>query len=586
VPAPPPLLTDLAGFARLPFPDVDPSSPARPIIAAVRELTGDPRFEHSDPVIAAGALLGVVVAQVDFDNLVALAADHAFDIGNDAGALDRLNDFEEQHPFVVREDVAPGFLFVPQALINWAQEARASEARTAEVKAQTDRDAAAATGLPRAICYVRSALAYFPRTENGETWDLKVPMSASDAKKELISRGGMTPAEASTAINDQNVISAVTLDCDPAQGDTFQRGEHSVVNTYVPPTVKPEAGAWPVLSEVVDFLTAGDQGARRWLLNWCAFAFQNPARPMKTAPVLYGAQSTGKSLLARAMSELLGPSNCFTTDGEDLATGFTLHYATKLFLAVEEIDASDVPAVTTKLKRLTGAPKCKAVGKGSNAFEVPSRLKLMLMSNSVLPVKVEGPGDMRWSIFFQPTPPSDDYLKRMNSLFTLTSNEWTDTGLGELRAFAWHLKCVDVNVGTAFAPYRSAARDAAISASRTSVELFADEIDFRSFDIVRDEYAPGVGVRDAALLDRPDLVRSADIYAVYRAFTTANGNQPLAKNKFAIALKAARPAWDHNERTRAGEQRIATWSGITRARDLADPSSDAGAQLGLNMVKP
>ena len=42
--ATPPLLTELAGHVRITFPEINPEAPASPIIAAVRELTGDPRF--------------------------------------------------------------------------------------------------------------------------------------------------------------------------------------------------------------------------------------------------------------------------------------------------------------------------------------------------------------------------------------------------------------------------------------------------------------------------------------------------------------------------------------------------------------
>ena len=428
--------------------------------------------------------------------------------------------------------------------------------------------------LPDAVCYVRSAQAYFPRTESRITWDLKTPMNAAEARRELISRGGMTPAAATTAIAEHTVLDAVTLACDPSQPSIFERAGYRVVNTFVPPTIVTAAGEWPVLSEVLDFLTAGDKAARRWLTNWVAFAAQHPARMMKTAPVLYGQQSTGKSLIYRALSELIGTENCFTTDGEDLATQFTLHYATKLLLGVEEIDAVDVPHVTSKLKRLTGTPEARATGKGANPFMVQNRLKLFLMSNSTLPVKVEGKHDKRWSIFFQPVPPSDEYLDRMAGLFTLDGNDWNARGMAEVAAFGHYLKHYAVDSKLAFSVHRSAARDSAIDASRTTVEMFADALEASYFEAVRSEYLQVAIVRDAQLADRPEILRASEVYAVYAAFAKANGNQAMANNRFVQALKAARPEWEHNERTRAGTNRIATWAGIPRARGYGETAVD------------
>jgi len=48
----------------------------------------------------------------------------------------------------------------------------------------------------------------------------------------------------------------------------------------------------------------------------------------------------------------------------------------------------------------------------------------------------------------------------------------------------------------------------------------------------------------------------------------------MANNRFVQALKAARPEWEHNERTRAGTNRIATWAGIPRARGYGETAVD------------
>jgi phage/plasmid-associated DNA primase len=401
------------------------------------------------------------------------------------------------------------------------------------------------------VAWVESMQAYVTRDRDTGVWNLTNPLTEKGAQMALVARG-IRASAAKTLLKNCQVTLALRVDCDPSQPPTFRVNGQTVLNNYIPPTIKPAAGEFPVLDEVLTFLTAGDPEARRWLVNWLAFALQNPARPMRTVPVIYGAQRTGKSLITRAIMTLIGEENCATVRNEDIKGRFTSHFVTKLFVAVGEIEAGEVNHATSTLKYLTGEPQLVFEAKGSAAFHVQNRIKMIATSNQTLPVALEGEADTRWVLLRQLTPPSREYTARMDSLFDQSTNDWSEKGRAELAALAAYLLAYPVDAQLARSVHANEARAAAVEASRSSVEQFVDAVKSSSLDAVWLAHVPEYE-RTSTPFDHMDipghehLTGVTAVYATYRAFCKASGLQPLGTGRFPGELERYAPTWQRHK---------------------------------------
>jgi hypothetical protein len=423
------------------------------------------------------------------------------------------------------------------------------------------------------LAWVERMQAYVAREVDG-SWALHNPLTEGAAKKLLVASGVKAKA-AAQMLADGGVPYAKAVECAPGRPASFIDAQgRLVLNTYVPPAIQPKAGPFDVLDEVLSFLADGDDGGKRWLMNWMAFAVQNPARRLKTVPVLYGAQGTGKSLLVRVMSELMGRQNSAAIRNDDLAGRFTSHFVTKLFVSVAEIQSADVSHATANLKYLTGEPELVMEAKGANALPVKSAIKMICTSNQTLPVLVEGQGDQRWSLFRQMAEPDTGYLARTAALFDRATNDWSDAGQAELAGLLAFLLAYPVDVDLAMTPHRNAARNAAAEASRSSVEAFVEAVRGSSIDAafianVPEHEKSGPAYVHIHIPEQGDVISSAALQAVYRAFCKASGLMPLGTPKLVAELERFAPEW-HRKRlpTNVLSTRPIAYAGVPRQLDL------------------
>lgn len=456
---------------------------------------------------------------------------------------------------------------------------RAIQSSEAQFGAAFEREkeveTASASGAPisESVAWVETMQAYVTRDEETGIWNLANPLAEKGAIMAMVSRG-LSPAAAKAALKNCEVTLAHAVDCDPSEPQTFRRGNRLVLNNYIPSSVKPAPGKYTVIDEVLTFLTCGDPQAKRWLLNWIAFAIQNPARQMRTVPVLFGAQGTGKSLIARVMQTLVGEENCATVRNDDIKGKFTSHFVTKLFVTVGEIEAGEVNHATSTLKYLTGEPTLVHEAKGSAAFYVPNRIKMLCTSNQTLPVALEGEADTRWVLFKQLESATPDYSQRMAALFDQATNQWNEKGIAELSAFKHFLLQYPVDVQLARSVYRNDARSAAVEASRSSIEQFIDAVRGSSLDAVwmanvADYERTGTQYDNMDFAGHQHLTGSGALYATYRAFCKASGLQALGMGRFPGEVERHAQEWKRHKVSQAvASTRPWAYTGIPRDRRL------------------
>lgn len=184
-------------------------------------------------------------------------------------------------------------------------------------------------------------------------------------------------------------------------------------------------------------------------------------------------------------------------------------------------------------------------------------------SNSITPVRVEGPNDRRYTVFAALNPPSADY-KAMLEAIHRPDGSFTEEFQREMAAFADALAKHPVDRALATRPYQNAAREALINASRTSAELFLAEVEERGVLAVMEEFW---NTSTMIPIDRWDFgddgVAVKAVYGSYRRYCDASGMQASKKEKFGQEMRLMFPRVER-PRVVDGEKRVYVYRGLPR----------------------
>lgn len=393
------------------------------------------------------------------------------------------------------EDALPLFkVWNEKAVPPWTDEdllaklAHAETYGTGEVGSKLDEAAEEFQGTDE-LCFIVPLGRYYLRLPNGQ-WDLTAPLTADPAKNHL--RSLATPEKAiSNAMRFGLMPLAHGIDCSPSDGPQFWSEGRLVINSYKPPRILPTAGDWPRIRAIMEAVTDHDPAGFAWLLNWMAAKYQNPGARSMTAVVFQGLHGLGKTLLGQVMAQLLGPENTASISQDDLDGQFNGHFLTKLFVIADEVvNQENLRDTASILKKYVTDPRIVANVKNTPQFEVKNRMTWWFTSNSIVPVKVEGPTDRRYTVFAALRPPSDDFKAMCEGLFR-PDGSFTPEFEREMAAFGHVLATHHVDRPLALRPLRNGAREALINAGRSSAELFLAEVQERGVEaVMRESYAP------------------------------------------------------------------------------------------------
>ncbi len=340
---------------------------------------------------------------------------------------------------------------------------------------------------------------------------------------------------------------AYGIDIAPGEPTLFRttvRGDEVYINAYVPPALQPEEGEFPTIREMLAAVTDGDEAGIRYLTHWMAFKAQNPGARSMVAIVLQGGQGIGKTLLGHVLRHILGPENCSSISQNALESQFNSAYAGKLFVMADEVvDKENAITTSNKLKQLISDPVVHVNGKNVKQFEAPNRTSWWFTSNASAPVRVEGPGDRRYTVFRGLSTPTAEYRAKLAACFE--RNEPTAGFRQEIAAFAHSLLNTKVDVPLISRPYENEARAQVMQASRTSFEAFFEEVDDRGIDWLIKEYRDGQQKplpRES--WDYGGAIEFQTLYAVYRDWCSRNGfRSPVSRQTLGREMKLLRPTW-------------------------------------------
>jgi hypothetical protein len=180
---------------------------------------------------------------------------------------------------------------------------------------------------------------------------------------------------------------------DPARGKAFdgvvlRPGQGQIVegfrlNTWRGLAVVPKPGCWPkLLRHIYRVLGNGDRKAGRYILRWCAWAFQNPGKAAEAVLVLRGEEGAGKGMLARVLLKIFGAHGLPVSDPKHLVGAFSGHLQFCCFLFLDEAFWAGDSVHEGRLKALVTEETITIEPKYFSPFPIINMLHIMISSNS------------------------------------------------------------------------------------------------------------------------------------------------------------------------------------------------------------
>lgn len=390
----------------------------------------------------------------------------------------------------------------------------------------------------------------------GGQWQLNTPVGR-EGIAHYLSSVGVDRETAKTLLGERQYLHVVGTDNRAGHPEIWRDAEGNAwVNTWVPPALEPATapGPWPRIETILDWLVGHDAAALEWVVHWLAYKVQNPEVVPKIAVVFCTVPGAGKGTLFRVIQHMLGERNTATLERGALESRFNARWADKLFVLADEVMTSDNHRdVSERLKILIDSPYIELEGKGQNQREVRNRLAWIFATNDkVTPIKVDE-SDRRYSVFANFDLLTDEYKALVQGCYDKLKNP-TPEFLEEIRHFWSDLLALDVDLGLLARPFENEARAELIGANKPSHELFFQEVVESGIDqwvnAAKNDDMAGV-FRHAyewelvnPVTREKDIVATRALYRCYEVFCRQAGRKPLALNKFGVALKNHRPAWE------------------------------------------
>jgi hypothetical protein len=283
------------------------------------------------------------------------------------------------------------------------------------------------------------------------------------------------------------------------------RGFELNTNLYMLPF--PEEGETDDFWELVKYQCGGDEAGMKWVRNWLGYICQDKYVKPGVALVMHGVPGTGKTQLGRMMGILRGAMTII--DQAALEGAFNSHWAQHGFVLANEVFLGEGKLVhQQRWKAWITDHSGQATKKYADSGERQNHITWALTSNSDLPVHIEK-GDRRFTVF-RATMPEKGLLARWKKGWAEydRADECRLWEMPILKAVAWELEHMEVNVEAARKPFENDARLAIREASASSWELF-------SLDLVREglkslSEKSGLGLEVLPLADaqnvEPELV--------------------------------------------------------------------------------
>ncbi len=399
-------------------------------------------------------------------------------------------------------------------------------------------------------------------------WAVDEPINAEAALKYMINSGA-TFDEAKEYLKRSSHPTVLKVGVFPNRETIFE----DTLNLWVPPSLTPVSGAFPRVEAILNWITAGDEGALAWLLHWSARKVQNPFVLPKVAVILLGTPGSGKSSYGRIMREMLGARNCAVIERAALESNFNSSWIGKLFVQAEEIVSPDhMKEIGERLKMLITSEELEIEAKGRDRRKAPNHMAWLFCSNDrVSPLQIEA-ADRRYSVFANHKEITDEYRALVAGCFDALDH-FTPSFKEEVQGLYAYLMQLSVDTELVRLPHQTEARDTIIASSERGHDRFIREIKERGVDALIHDY-PDISMYDEEWDFGERGIKTQYLYGVYSRFCKTNGFGRLSDNKFGAALRAAGWPRVRNSAGKAGRRPMC----YIVPRSPADESAPVGMQ--------
>lgn len=183
----------------------------------------------------------------------------------------------------------------------------------------------------------------------------------------------------------------------------FLPGQPAVVDGYLNLwrgfACEPTSGNWSLMkNHILTVLAEGNEEYNEYILNWAAWAVQNPDKQAEVALVFRGNEGTGKGIFARALKYMFGQHGLQINSTKHLVGNFNSHLRDCCLLFADEAIAPGLKKEENILKGLITEPEIPIERKGFDVKPTKSHLHIVMCSNEewVVPASIDA---RRFAIF-------------------------------------------------------------------------------------------------------------------------------------------------------------------------------------------
>ena len=176
--------------------------------------------------------------------------------------------------------------------------------------------------------------------------------------------------------------------------------------------------------------------------KWMAFTLRHPDRKINHMLLLGSGEGCGKDFLLYPLIKAMG-ENHTVISGEELLEGFNDYVLSTKYLHINEAELGDrreALAVSNKLKPLAAAPpeQLSVNQKGIKRIKVRNILNATMTTNSVMPLRLNGPS-RRFYAIWSDLNPRDKQDNMKPEWLQYWEDRWTWMKAGGWKAVVYHL---------------------------------------------------------------------------------------------------------------------------------------------------
>ena len=243
------------------------------------------------------------------------------------------------------------------------------------------------------------------------------------------------------ALQEGRVQKVDRLDYAPKQPRIFIENDCRYGNTWSDATQSygeaGDASRW-----TMHFGALGWDEHRDHIEKWMAFTLRHPEHKINHMLLLGSGEGCGKDFLLYPLIKAMG-ENQTTISGEELLEGFNDYVLSTKYLHINETELGDrreAMAVSNKLKPLAAAPPetLSVNQKGIKRIKVRNILNATMTTNSVMPLRLNGPS-RRFYAIWSDLNPRDKHDNMKREWLDYWEDRWTWMKAGGWKAVVHHL---------------------------------------------------------------------------------------------------------------------------------------------------